>query len=110
MESARAAYDLLSTTDVKQAGELAQQLNIQNRQRQELTRKIQDEAEAMVQADDPGASLLFAVSPDFNSGVVGLAAARLAETYYRPAVVGQIIEGRALLMSIHPGIPNHPGA
>jgi len=105
MESARAAYDLLSTTDVKQAGELAQQLNIQNRQRQELTRKIQDEAEAMVQADDPGASLLFAVSPDFNSGVVGLAAARLAETYYRPAVVGQIIEGEGVVRCSCRSIP-----
>ena len=92
LESAQAAYDLLTTTDVKQAGELAQQLNMQNRQRQELTRKIQDEAEVMVQADDPDAPLLFAVSPGFNSGVVGLAAARLVETYYRPAVVGQVFE------------------
>jgi single-stranded-DNA-specific exonuclease len=92
LESALAAYDLLTSTDLKRAGELAQQLNIQNRQRQELTRKIQDEAELIVQADDPNAPLLFAVSPDFNSGVVGLAAARLVETYYRPAVVGQILE------------------
>ena len=92
MESAQAAYDLLTTKDVKQAGELAQQLNIQNRQRQEFTRKIQEQAEAMVQADEPDAPLLFAVSPEFNSGVVGLAAARLVETYYRPAVVGQVFQ------------------
>jgi single-stranded-DNA-specific exonuclease len=92
LESALAAYDLLTSSDVKQAGELAQQLNIQNRQRQELTRKIQEEADAIVQADDPHSPLLFAVSPEFNSGVVGLAAARLVETYYRPAVVGQVFE------------------
>jgi single-stranded-DNA-specific exonuclease len=92
LESALAAYDLLTTTDLKQAGELSQQLNNQNRLRQELTRKIQYEAEAIVQADDPNASLLFAVSSEFNSGVVGLAAARLVEMYYRPAVVGQVFE------------------
>jgi single-stranded-DNA-specific exonuclease len=92
LESALAAYDLLTTTDLKQAGELSQQLNNQNRLRQELTRKIQYEAEAIVKADDPNSPLLFAVSPDFNSGVVGLAAARLVETYYRPAVVGQVFE------------------
>ena len=92
LESALAAYDLLTTTDVKQAGELSQQLNNQNRQRQELTRKMQYEAETIVQADDPDSPLLFAVSPEFNSGVVGLAAARLVETYYRPAVVGQVFE------------------
>ena len=90
LDSALAAFDLLTTTDVKTAGDLAQQLNLQNRQRQEITRKIQAEAEAMIQADDPDADLLFAVHPDFNAGVVGLAASRLVETYYRPAVVGQV--------------------
>lgn len=90
LESALAAFDLLTTTDVKTAGELAQQLNVQNRKRQEITRKIQAEAEAMVLADDPSTDLFFAIHPDFNAGVVGLAASRLVETYYRPAVVGQI--------------------
>lgn len=89
LESALASYELLSTSDVFQAGQLAQQLNNQNRQRQEITRKIQAEAEALALADDPEAPVLFAVHPEFNSGVVGLAAARLVETYYRPAIVGQ---------------------
>jgi single-stranded-DNA-specific exonuclease len=92
LESALAAYDLLTTTDVRNAGELAQQLNVQNRQRQELTRKIQEEAEIIALADDPDSNLLFAVHPEFNSGVVGLAAARLVDIYYRPAVVGQVLE------------------
>ena len=92
LESARAAYDLLTTTDLRRAGELAQQLNVQNRQRQELTRKIQEEAETIALSEDADSPLLFAAHPDFNSGVVGLAAARLVETYYRPAVVGQILE------------------
>jgi single-stranded-DNA-specific exonuclease len=92
LESALAAYELLTTNDVKRAGELAQQLNMQNRQRQELTHKIQEQAETIALTDKPDSSLLFAVHPDFNSGVVGLAAARLVETYYRPAVVGQISE------------------
>ena len=91
LESALAAFDLLTTEDVKTAGNLAQQLNVQNRQRQEITRKIQAEAEAIALAEDPEADLFFAVHPDFNAGVVGLAASRLVETYYRPAVVGQIL-------------------
>jgi single-stranded-DNA-specific exonuclease len=90
LESALAAFDLLITADFKIAGELAQQLNNQNRQRQEITRKIQTEAEAMALAEDPAANIFIAIHPDFNSGVVGLAASRLVETYYRPAVVGQI--------------------
>ncbi len=89
LDSAIAAFKLLTTTDVLEAGQLAQQLDIQNRERQTLTRKIQEQAELIALADDPAAVLLFAAHQDFNSGVVGLAAARLTETYYRPAVVGQ---------------------
>jgi single-stranded-DNA-specific exonuclease len=92
LESALDAYELLTTTDLKRAGELAQYLNVQNRQRQELTRKIQQEAEIIALSEDPDSGLLFAVHPEFNAGVVGLAAARLVETYYRPAVVGQVLE------------------
>ncbi len=91
LDSALASFKLLTTTSPTEAGQLAQQLDVQNRERQTLTRKIQEQAEAQALADDPDASLLFAAHADFNSGVVGLAAARLAETYYRPAVVGQTL-------------------
>jgi single-stranded-DNA-specific exonuclease len=89
LESALAAYELLTTDQVTLAGDLAVKLDLQNRERQALTRRIQAEAEALALAEDPEALLLFAVHPDFNPGVVGLAAARLVEAYYRPAVVGQ---------------------
>ena len=91
LDSAIASFKLLTTTSPTEAGQLAQQLDVQNRERQTLTRKIQEQAEALALADDPDASLLFAAHPDFNAGVVGLAAARLSETYYRPAVVGQTL-------------------
>ena len=87
LDSALAALDLLMTTDVQEAGRLAQQLDAQNRQRQALTRQTQERAEALAIAEDADPILLFAVDEDFNAGVVGLAASRLAETYYRPAIV-----------------------
>lgn len=87
LESALAAFELLTTSDFMKAGQLAQQLDVQNRQRQALTRSMQEQAEAIAMSEDPHAYLLFAVHPDFNPGVVGLAASRLSETHYRPAVV-----------------------
>jgi single-stranded-DNA-specific exonuclease len=69
------------------AGQLAQQLEVQNRERQRITREMQAQAETLALAEDPNAFLLFAVHEQFNSGVVGLAASRLTETYYRPAIV-----------------------
>lgn len=92
LESAQAAFELLTTPDVMIAGQLAQKLESQNRERQRVTREIQARAEAMALAGDPHAHILFAVDRDFNAGVVGLAASRLVETYYRPAIVGQMNE------------------
>ena len=87
LDSALASLELLTTSDIMIAGELAQKLDVQNRQRQSLTRATQAQAESIAMSDDPDAYLLFAAHEDFNSGVVGLAASRLSETHYRPAVV-----------------------
>jgi single-stranded-DNA-specific exonuclease len=92
LESAIASFDLLTTRDVAQAGLLAQQLDGQNRERQRLTRDIQAQAETLALAEETDPFILFAVHPEFNPGVVGLAAARLTEAYYRPAIVGQVSE------------------
>jgi single-stranded-DNA-specific exonuclease len=88
LESALASFHLLTTTDVKEAGDLALKLNQQNTERQKLTREIQVQAEALALEGKKDSQLIFAVHPEFNHGVVGLAASRLSEMYYRPAVVG----------------------
>lgn len=87
LESALASFELLTTTDFMRAGQLAQQLDVQNRQRQAITKSMQQQAEEMAKSEDPEAFLLFAAHEDFNPGVVGLTASRLTDLYYRPAVV-----------------------
>jgi single-stranded-DNA-specific exonuclease len=87
LDSALAAFELLITQSVNEAGLLAQQLDNQNRERQKISREIQTRAEQIAIAEDPDAFLLFAADPEFNPGIVGLAASRLNERYYRPAIV-----------------------
>jgi single-stranded-DNA-specific exonuclease len=87
LASAEAALELLRTHDPRRAGELALELNGQNRKRQDLTRTTQARAEELATAAEPNPNLLFAVDETFNPGLVGLAASRLTETYYRPAIV-----------------------
>ena len=87
LESALASFELLTTADFMRAGQLAMQLDTQNRQRQAITRAMQEQAEAIAMAEDPDAFLLFAAHEEFNPGVVGLAASRLTEVHYRPAIV-----------------------
>lgn len=87
LESAMASFELLTTTDVMRAGQLAQQLDVQNHQRQSLTRSTQEQAQQIAMSEDPDAFLLFAAHENFNPGVVGLAASRLTELFYRPSIV-----------------------
>ena len=87
LDSALAAFQLLVSRDAYEAGTLAQTLEFQNRERQNLTRQTQALAEQIALAERPDALILFAVHPDFNPGIVGLAASRLADLYYRPAIV-----------------------
>lgn len=93
LESALASYDLLTTTDLYQANYLAGQLEQQNRERQELTKEITKHARELAREQDPDTMFLFAAHQSFNPGVVGLAAARLVEEFYRPAAVASIGDG-----------------
>jgi single-stranded-DNA-specific exonuclease len=87
LESALAAYELLVTADEDTAYRLAAALDQTNRERQEHTRTTIARAREQAQAQAADAPLVFASAPDFLPGVVGLAAGRLMEELYRPAVV-----------------------
>ncbi len=90
LESALAALSLLTSPDPMKAGQLAQWLEIQNRERQRITREILAKAENQIIIDDQVPLLLYAADPEYNPGVVGLAASRLTEQYYRPSIIASI--------------------
>lgn len=84
------AYDaarLLAVNNSRMATDYAQKLDTLNRQRQQLTRSLSEQAEALITAGDP---LLFAADPDFLHGVVGLVASHLAQKHYRPAIIVEL--------------------
>jgi len=90
LDSAMVALDLLTTQDVREAAYLAQSLDNQNRERQAITRDIQIHAEETALAEDHEGNLFFAAHVDYNPGIVGLAASRLVDKYYRPSIVAHI--------------------
>jgi single-stranded-DNA-specific exonuclease len=92
LESALASLQLLTSSSPMEAGQLAQWLDIQNRERQKITRDIQAKAEKQIIVDDQIPLLLFAADAEYNAGVVGLAASRLTEQYYRPSIIASIGE------------------
>lgn len=90
LDSALASLNLLTSQNLKEAGQLAQWLEIQNRDRQKIMRDIQTNAEQKIIVSDKIPLLLFAADPEYNAGVVGLAASRLTEQYYRPSIIASI--------------------
>lgn len=89
------ALKLLATENDQEAIELAQELEKYNRDRQRMTRDMTSRAmELSRQTYGEGDfHILFAEHEDFHNGLVGLVAARLSQSYYLPAVVGQRKEG-----------------
>ncbi len=87
LESAVNSYGLLVSRDQDESKRLANELNKQNTQRQEQTRSTQEKAIATIEST-PDEFILIVIDPDFNEGIVGLAASRLVEQYHRPAIVG----------------------
>jgi single-stranded-DNA-specific exonuclease len=87
LDSALNAFALLTTKDVFEAGRLAQELEAQNNHRQDMTQQIREQAADRILSESPDAFLFFAADPEFSEGVVGLAASRLVESYYRPSII-----------------------
>jgi len=87
LSDAKTAYKLLMAQYPGEADKLADELNELNRQRQQVTAETQELAREQAVAKGDDVSLLFAASPSFLEGVVGLAAGRLCEEFYRPAIV-----------------------
>lgn len=87
LDSALAAYRLLVAANDLEAIPLAEQLHQQNQERQRLTQDTVEIARQAVLADQGQSPLYFVYHPDFNSGVVGLAASRITEEFYRPSLI-----------------------
>lgn len=88
LSNAQLAYDLLRSDEYSRAYDLAAQLEALNRERQQLTIDAQNLAETQLGDLSNGLPpILITASPEFRSGIVGLVAGRLADQYYRPALV-----------------------
>lgn len=87
MASARIALELLTSRDTERADELADEAERLNARRRNIEQHILEEAEEQVRAMDLCRLRAIVVSGEnWESGVVGLVAGRLAERYGYPAV------------------------
>ena len=106
IKSGAEAVRLLITDDAEAAMRFAQDIDSYNHDRRDYDSRTTDEALEQLEKDPMNSAKHTTVvfSPDWHKGVVGIAASRLTETYYRPTIVltageDDIISGSARSVS-----------
>ena len=95
--SAAQSVALLTSSDPHEAAELAQLLDEANRKRRALQQSIEEAVHDRVTRQyggNPPAAIVLG-DPDWHHGIVGIVAARIAETYHRPTFLLQTHDGTA---------------
>ena len=115
MDTAHKVVELLTTDSEDVATRIASELNQANQRRQELEKQIQEQAMEIIEKETDDDTVGIVVASDRwdekAQGVVGIVAARLMQSYYKPAIVlaingdtatgsGRCIEGMNLANSL----------
>ena len=87
LDKASLSFELMMSEKLPDARKLAAEVDQKNSERKNLAAMIQKKAAERISKDN----VPFAIccrDKDFNMGIVGLGAARISDSFYRPAVIG----------------------
>ena len=93
MGRAGRAFDLLTTSEPRDARALAAELDRDNKRRREVQDRVFDEATAQVRevyGEPVQAAGIVVYGEDWPHGVVGIVASRLVETFHRPVLIASV--------------------
>lgn len=93
IESARTGVALLTATDREKAAKLAEELDMLNSERREIEHSICEAAEKELEPLDMAEEKAIVIAGrGWNPGVIGIAASRLVDKFYKPTIVLSIGE------------------
>lgn len=87
LEHAQSAVELLVTDSSEKAQNIAAMLNHENAIRQEISRNIMEEAEALLSMEEHIDTAIVLASEGWHQGVIGIVASRLVEKYHLPTIL-----------------------
>jgi single-stranded-DNA-specific exonuclease len=100
LESARLSLELLLTEDPEEAERLSAELEVLNQRRQRLQEEVVEAAVQAARSLDPGRRATLVLWGEWHPGVLGIAAGKVREAFYRPTV----------LLSVEGGEPGEAAA
>lgn len=97
MKLATEAVELMVSNDINFAREKSDTINEYNNDRKDLDKNITDEAIRLIASNEEYSNRksIVVYKPDWHKGVIGIVASRLAEEFYKPAVVLTFSNGLA---------------
>lgn len=87
LDKASLSFELMMSEKLSNARHLAAEVDAKNTERKNLAAMIQKRAGESI-AKEKIPSVICFRDKEFNMGIVGLGAARLADSYYRPTIIG----------------------
>ena len=88
MGQARKALDLLLTNNIEQARKLTDELNECNAKRQEIEKRISDEAIKMLEdPEEQNKPCIILGKENWHHGVIGIVSSKITEMYSKPSIL-----------------------
>lgn len=95
IDTAETSFNLLMSKTSEEAARLARVVEAHNRQRQKIENKILQEAEDLInkEVNFKEHKIIVIAKEDWHHGVLGIVASKLANRFYRPAIVISLEKG-----------------
>lgn len=87
MGHAREALKLFLTENEQEARDIAKKLNEYNRQRQEIEKRIFDEALNQIENSQEDKEVLVLGKENWHHGVIGIVSSKITEMYFKPSIL-----------------------
>ena len=88
MGQAEIALKMLLTNDENEAKQIAEKLQVMNRERQEIERIIMQDAVEIIQKNHlENENVIVVGNENWHHGVIGIVASKITEAYYKPSIL-----------------------
>lgn len=81
------ALELFLTNDYKEAKIITERLNKYNQERQQIEKKIYDEAVKMIEKSEKDKKAIILGNTGWHHGVIGIVSSKITEMYFKPSIL-----------------------